>query len=104
MAACKALRTIGKPSTMSGPIRVFSNKQIDRRAEITLHDTIAAPPKKKKRSPAKLPPGSYASPKTPDMAAPRTIPFAPLQHPLPKPFVRDGGNDFLNCPSKGFSC
>lgn len=84
----------------TGPITTFSNASLDRRATITMHDTIK--PKKRKAHVSK--PGTYAAPKHPDAAAPRTIPFSGDLDPTPHQPVRAGGDDFLKCPSKGFSC
>lgn len=86
-----------------GPIDTFSNASLDRRAKVTLHETITAKPKKKK-VPVKLAPGSYASPKTPDMAPPRTTPYGGPMTPTPHQYVRPGGNDFLKYQSKGYPC
>ena len=49
-------------------------------------------------------PGTYAEPKPEGAALPRTMHNFTRLPPLPKPYVRDGGNDFLKHPSKGNPC
>ena len=82
----------------------ISHASLDRKASITLHETITAPPKRKKKPTVKLAPGSYAAAKPEGAALPRTTYRFDELEPLPQPYVRDGGNDFLKLPSKGFSC
>lgn len=80
----------------------FSNASLDRRAEITLHETLVPKPKGKRKHVSK--PGSYAEQKPEGAALPRTnYKFTPLPA-LPKPYVRDGGDDFLKYKSKGYPC
>jgi hypothetical protein len=83
-----------------GPHDTFSNASLDRRASITLHETIK--PKAKKKPISK--PGSYAEPKPPGAALPRTMAFGGELEPTPHQYVRAGASDFLLLPSKGFSC
>lgn len=88
----------------SGQINTFSNASLDRRAVITLHETITAPPKNRKKKLHVSKPGTYAAQKPEGAALPRTnYKFTPLPA-LPLPYVRDGAADFLKHPSKGFSC
>ena len=85
-----------------GPHDTFSNASIDRRATVTLHETLVPKPKAKRKHVSR--PGTYAEPKPDGAALPRTqYKFAPLPA-LPQPYVRDGAADFLKHPSKGFSC
>ena len=82
----------------------ISHASLDRKAQITLHETITAPPKRKKKPPVKLAPGSYAAAKPEGAALPRTTYRFDELPPQPKLYVRDGGEDFLKHPSRGYPC
>ena len=82
----------------------ISHASLDRKASITLHETITAPPKNRKKKQHVSQPGTYAAQKPEGAALPRTnYKFTPLPA-LPQPYVRAGADDFLKYKSKGFSC
>jgi len=83
---------------------VVSRKSAERSATVPIPAPVVVPRKRKGKAKAVLTPGTYASPRAPGMALPRTFSYGNEPWSPPTAVIRSGGEDFLKYESKGVKC